>query len=368
LVTGELERAYPVYMEWVQTFPLDVRGHINFSFCALNLGRLDRAVTEAREAVRLLPIPATYGNLLQITLDDNQIEAAKAALREAEQQGIVDPFRIWRHYVAFLQGSQAGMQEQAAWAESTASGDAAMVLYAEANAEAYSGRFRSAEGWFRKAKEKSDRNGYGAIPLGLQEEFAIQEAEVGNRAVAQKLLPGLATESKDRKTRLDLAMLLACVGETEKANELAGALSREYPLDTLAQNYSLPIVRAAVRLQENDPAGAIESLHPTVKYELSIPDTVNSVYPAYLRGLAYLQMGNGALAVPEFQKVLDHPGVVGRFVTGALAQLQLARAQAMFGDKTSAKKSYEAFLDLWKGADLDLPIYRRAKIEYSKLE
>jgi hypothetical protein len=79
-------------------------------------------------------------------------------------------------------------------------------------------------------------------------------------------------------------------------------------------------------------------------------------------------MGKGALAVPEFQKVIDHPGVVGRFVTGALARLQLARAQAMGGDKTAAKKSYEEFFDLWRGADLDLPIYRKAKIEYSKLE
>jgi DNA-binding winged helix-turn-helix (wHTH) protein/tetratricopeptide (TPR) repeat protein len=368
LVTGDLEKAYPVYLEWVQTFPLDVRGHINFSFCALNLGRLDRAVTEAREAVRLLPTPATYGNLIQITAYDDQIEAAQAALHEAEQQGIVDPFRVWRHLIAFLQGSQAGMREQAAWAESTASGDAATVLYAEANAEAYSGRFRSAEGWFGKAKEKSARNAYGAIPLGLQEEFAIQEAEVGKRADAQKLLPALVTESKDRRTRLDLAMLLARVGETEKSEALADVLSRDYPSDTLAQNYSLPIIRAAIRLQKNDPQGAIESLRPTVKYELSIPDTVNSVYPAYLRGLAYLQMGKGTLAAPEFQKVIDHPGVVGRFVTGALARLQLARAQTMGGDKTSAKRSYEEFLDLWKRADLDLPIYRRAKIEYSKLE
>ena len=97
-------------------------------------------------------------------------------------------------------------------------------------------------------------------------------------------------------------MLLARVGETEKANELADTLSREYPLDTLAQNYSLPIIRAAIKLQENDPQGVIESLRPTVKYELSLPDTVNSVYPAYIRGLAYLQMGNGALAIPEFQR------------------------------------------------------------------
>jgi DNA-binding winged helix-turn-helix (wHTH) protein/tetratricopeptide (TPR) repeat protein len=367
LVTGDLEKAYPVYQEWVQTFPLDVRGHINFSFCALNLGRLDRAVTEAREAVRLLPIPATYGNLLQITLDDDQIEAAKSALYEAEQRGIVDPFRVWRHYAAFLQGSQAGMREQAAWAESTASGDASMVLYAEANAEVYSGRFRSAEGWFRRAKEKSARNGYGAIPLGLQEEFAIQEAEVGKRGDAQKLLPGLATESKDRKTRLDLAMLLARVGETEKANELADTLSREYPLDTLTQNYALPIIRAAIKMQKNDPQGAIESLRPTAKYELSLPDTVNSVYPAYLRGLAYLQIGKGALAVPEFQKVIDHPGVVGRFVTGSLARLQLARAQAMSGDKTSARNSYQEFFAIWKDADPDVPVYRQAEAEYSKL-
>jgi DNA-binding winged helix-turn-helix (wHTH) protein/tetratricopeptide (TPR) repeat protein len=368
LVTGDLEKAYPVYLAWVQTFPLDVRGHINFSFCALNLGRLDRAVTEAREAVRLLPAPATYGNLIQITIYDDQIEAAKAALHDAEQQGIVDPFRVWRHLIAFLQGSQAGMREQAAWAESTASGDAATVLYAEANAEAYFGRFRSAEEWFRKAKEKSARNGYGAVPLGLQEEFAIQEAEAGKTADARELLPDLTVESKDRNTRLNLAILLARVGETEKSEALADALSRDYPLDTLAQNYSLPIIRAAIKLQKNDPQDAIESLRPTMKYELSIPDTVNSAYPAYLRGLAYLQMSNGALAVPEFQKVIDHPGVVGRFVTGALARLQLARAQAMFGDKTSAKKSYEEFLDLWKGADPDLPIYHRAKIEYSKLE
>jgi len=368
LVTGELEKSYPIYQEWVQTFPQDVRGRINFSFCALFLGRLDRALPEAREAVRLLPVEATYANLAQITIVDGQLETAKSVLHEAEQQGIVDPFRIWRHLIAFLERDEAGMREQATWAENTASGEAATVLYADANAEAYFGRFQSAAGWLRRAKKKPTENQYGGIPLSLQEEFAIQEAEAGKTADARELLPSLAVESKDRNTRLNLAMLLARVGETEKSEALADALSRDYPLDTLAQNYSLPIIRAAIKLQKNDPQGAIESLRPTVKYELSIPDTVNSVYPAYLRGLAYLQMGKGALAAPEFQKVIDHPGVVGRFVTGALAQLQLARAQAMGGDKASAKKSYEEFLDLWKGADLDLPIYRRAKIEYSKLE
>jgi len=93
----------------------------------------------------------------------------------------------------------------------------------------------------------------------------------------------------------------------------------------------------------------------------------NSVYPAYLRGLAYLQMGNGVLAAPEFQKLLDHPGVVGRFVTGALAQLQFARAQAMAGDKVAARQSYQKFFKLWKDADSDIPIYRKAKAEILQL-
>jgi len=368
LVTGELEKSYPVYQDWVQSFPQDVRGHINFSFCALSLGRLDRAVVEAREAVRLFPADATYANLAQITIVDGQLETAKAVLHEAEQQGNVDPFRLWVHFIAFLERDQAGMREQATWAQNTASGNAAAVLYADANAEAYFGHFQSATGWLRRAEAKSARNSYGVIPLGLQEEFAIQEAETGKIAAAQALLPGLAAGSKDLYTRLSLAMLLAQVGETEKANELADTLSRQHPLDTLAQDYSLPIIRAAIKLQKNDPQGAIESLRPTAKYEFALPDGVNSVYPAYLRGLAYLRMGNGALAAPEFQKVIDHPGIVGRFVTGALAHLQLARARAMSGDKTSAKKSYEAFLDLWKDADPNLPIYRKAKIEYSKLE
>jgi eukaryotic-like serine/threonine-protein kinase len=315
-----------------------------------------------------LPTGATYGNLALSTIVDGQLEAAKAVLHEAAQQGIVDPLRVWRHFIAFLERDQAGMREQATWAENTASGIAATVLYAEANAEAHSGRFQSAAEWFKNAKEKSAEHGYGVIPLGLQEAFAIQEAEAGKIADAQKLLPDLAAKAKDRQTRLDLAMLFARVGEIEEARKLADALAREYPQDTLAQNYSLPIVRAAIRLQENDGAGAIKSLRPTAKYELALPDTVNSVYPAYLRGLAYLQMGNGSLAVPEFQKVIDHPAVVGRFVTGALAWLQLARAQAMSGDKPAAKKSYVKFLDLWKDADPDVPIYRRARIEYSKLK
>src|SRR6202034_3825664 len=129
-------------------------------------------------------------------------------------------------------------------------------------------------------------------------------------------------------------------GNVEQARQLSDALSRDFPLDTLIQNYSLPTVRAAIQLQQNDPAGAIESLRPAVKYDLACPYPFNSLYPAYLRGLAYLRLNNGRLAAQEFQKLMDHPAIIGRFVTGSLARLQLGRAQVMAGDQAAARKSY----------------------------
>jgi hypothetical protein len=122
-----------------------------------------------------------------------------------------------------------------------------------------------------------------------------------------------------------------------------------------------------MKLNTNDPAAAVEILRATVKYELAMPGGFDSLYPVYIRGLAYLQMGEGRLAAAEFQKLLDHPGIIGRYVIGALSHLQIARAQKIAGNETAARKSYEDFLTLWKDADPDLPVYQQAKAEYAKL-
>jgi len=148
---------------------------------------------------------------------------------------------------------------------------------------------------------------------------------------------------------------------------MADALNLDFPLDTLVQNYSLPTIRAAMKSNANDPSGAIAALQPSLKYELSYNWSFNSLYPAYIRGLAYLQLGDGRLAAAEFQKLLDHRGLVGIDVIGALAHLQIARAQKMIGDEASARNRYEDFLALWKDADRDVPIYQQAKAEYAKL-
>jgi len=161
--------------------------------------------------------------------------------------------------------------------------------------------------------------------------------------------------------------VLARAGEIGQAQKLADALGHNFPLDTAVQNYYLPTIRAAMKLHEKDLAGAVEVLRPTVKYDLASPDSFNSLYPAYIRGLAYLQMGEGRLATVEFQKLLDHPGIVGREVIGALSHLQLARAHKLMGNQAAARKSYKDFLTLWKDADSDIPIYQQAKAEYARL-
>src|SRR5262249_24853567 len=122
-----------------------------------------------------------------------------------------------------------------------------------------------------------------------------------------------------------------------------------------------------MRLHVNDAAGVVEALRPTMNYELAYPDEFNSLYPAYIRGLAYLQLGDSHKAAAEFQKLLDHPGLVGRDVIGALSYLQLGRAKRISSDVTAARKSYQEFLTLWKDADPDIPIYRQAKAEYARL-
>jgi tetratricopeptide (TPR) repeat protein len=138
-------------------------------------------------------------------------------------------------------------------------------------------------------------------------------------------------------------------------------------LDTVVQNYCLPMVLAATKQNQHDPAAAVEILRATVKYDFSVAGCFNSLYPAYIRGLAYLQLRQAPLAATEFQKLHDHPGIVGSGVIGPLARLQLGRAYEIMGDHATARRWYEEFLTIWKDADPDIPIYREAKAEYARL-
>jgi tetratricopeptide (TPR) repeat protein len=196
---------------------------------------------------------------------------------------------------------------------------------------------------------------------------ALRFAETGNRRQSQALVTDALRKSQDRIVLTLAALTFARAGNTKESQELVEKLNRLFPSDFTIQAFSLPTTRAAIKLEENDPAAAIEMLRPVAPYDLAISDSFDYAYPAYLRGLAYLQLKKGDLAAAEFRKVLDHSGVVQGFVTGALSILRLARAQVVMHDEEAARKSYEDFLALWKNADPDLPIYKEAKAEYAAL-
>ena len=164
-----------------------------------------------------------------------------------------------------------------------------------------------------------------------------------------------------------VSLSLAAAGDPAQAEELAEELNRQYPTSTLMQNYTLPAIRAMIEIDRKHPANAIAILQPALKYELAM-DSFADVVPAYVRGLAYLQLGDGRKAATEFQKLLDNSGVVVSSVIGALAHLQLARAEKMAGDVDAARTHYQDFLALWKDADPDIPVLKQAKAEYAKLK
>ena len=164
------------------------------------------------------------------------------------------------------------------------------------------------------------------------------------------------------------ALALARAGDSAGARTIAAALSKHSPTDLLLNNYWLPSIRAAIDINQKDPAAAIEALEITRPYEAGgDPITLDTLYPVYLRGQAYLMQRRGSEAVAEFQKILDNRGRVANGALGALAHLQLGKAYALSSETLKARTAYQDFLALWKNADPEIPLLRQAAAEYSRL-
>jgi len=189
---------------------------------------------------------------------------------------------------------------------------------------------------------------------------ALREALFGNSTETRERAADALGLSSSWRVRSVAALAPAFAGDAERARTLADDLANRFPDHTLVQSYDVPTIRAQLALSHDDPAAAIEILHATVPYEVSDGGVL---YPAYVRGQAYLAAHKGEEAAAEFQKILDHRGIVVNEPIGALAHLGLGRAYALSGNKTKAKSAYQDFLVLWKDADLDIPILRQAKSE-----
>ena len=367
-VTGELEKARQTYIAWSESYPSDYVPHHSLGNIYSQLQRWDDAMAEEQEALRLRPdFGVGYANLMASYVRLNRLGEAKALFDEALRRGLDNEWlRQIRYSVAFIEGDQAAMQEQLKWAADKP-GVEDHFLAVLADTEAYYGRLD-------RARELSEQAVDSAVHANKLEtagrwkaDEALREAEVGDTRRAQEMAAEALALSTGKDVTALTALTLARAGEVTRAKKLAEDLDRNFPLATIMQNYTLPTIRAAIDLRNNQPVRAIQTLAIVTPYE-SNSGSLPYFCPAYIRGQAYLALGQGQQAAGEFQKVIDHQGIVTNFVIRALARLQLGRAQVVTGDNQAALKSYQDFLTLWNDADPDIPIYQQAKAEYGRLQ
>jgi eukaryotic-like serine/threonine-protein kinase len=362
-VTGELDKAYPLLIRALELFPRDVFVHTNLSNTLRKLGQLKRAADVEDETARLEPSSLYFAWAAATNISASRLNEARSWLAQAEALKFDSlEMKIQRLKLAFIEGDRAALDRMF---DGESHGPALVVIYHE-QFEAQQGHFHSAERIQLQASQmSSDREGIVSWALVA---LALQNAEAG-RAIQARKVEDQALQSKlGRDMRIVLALSLARSGRTKEAERLVDEASREAPLDTSVQKYLVPTVRAAVKLQQHDPRAAIDLLRGTVQYDLAFTKSFDFLYPAYIRGLAYLESGDGRSAAGEFQKLIDNPGMCWEYITAPLARLQLGRAERLMGDNVAARESYEEFLIIWKDADPDIPIYRQAKAEYAQLK
>ncbi len=364
--TGELEKAVPAYEMWRQTYPRDYPLYVHLGVIYASLGNQEKALEEARESVRLEPNAGTnYEALVADYLSLNRLDEAEAMLKQAEERKLEsEGLLALRYELAFLRGDEAQMAQSAS-AATGKPGTEDVLLAAQADTEAWYGRLKDARELTGRAMTSAELNDAKETAAGYQAEAALREVESGDSAQARADADAAVKLASNRDVHSMAALALARAGDTATAEKLAAELDKNFPLDTLVQKYRLPSIRAAVALQRKDPNRAVELLQGTSAIELG--DTGNLV-PVYLRGEAYLILHDGNRAAAEFQKFVDHRGLIENFPLGALARLGLARADALQGDTAKTKAAYQDFLTLWKDADSDIPILKEAKAEYAKLQ
>jgi DNA-binding winged helix-turn-helix (wHTH) protein/tetratricopeptide (TPR) repeat protein len=369
-VTGDLEHAKEVDELWNQSYLRDEASYGNLGYDYAVVGQYEKAAVLIREALNLNPNNATgYGNLAVIYLFLGRFAEAKAVTAQAFGHKLDGPDQRQVLYALALLGQDGkALDEQAAWGKGQP-GNEDLMLSLEADTEALSGHLDRAREFSQRATETAKRDHLPEQAADWQAEAALREAFAGNTASAKKAAQAALAISSGRDTKSMVA--LAVAGDKAGAGKLAGELENEYPSDTLVNGYWLPAIRATVALKEKKPADAIEALRAAEPNELGQVFAYVDyacLYPAYLRGQAYLAQGQGRAAQTEFQKYLDHRGLVWNCPLASLAHLGLARAYTLQGDTGKARAAYNEFLTLWKNADPDIPILKQAKAEYAKVQ
>src|SRR6202166_815203 len=373
--TGNQEKAQQTCEQWAQIYPREWTPHAFLSgFIYLVLGRYEKAAEEGHKAIDLAPDTYTGYFLLGYNLVylDRPGEA-EDVLRRASERKMEAPFLSHLRFdLAFLKGDSTGMQREVAEAQGKP-GAEDWMSDRQAFALAYTGHLQEARRWSHRASDLARQAGHRERAALFETRAALWEAFFGDAPVAKRTAKDALALAENREVRYGAALALAMSSDASQAQSLANDLERDFPEDTSVRFYYLPSVRASLALNHGDPSKAIEFLQIAVPYDLGMPRSATfayfgALYPVYVRGQAYLAAHQGAEAAREFQKIVDHRGITVGDAFGALAHLGLARAYAMQGETAKARKKYQDFLTLWKDADSEIPILKKAKVDYAKLQ
>jgi serine/threonine protein kinase/tetratricopeptide (TPR) repeat protein len=373
--TGNQEKAQQTCEAWAQSYPREPMPHHFLSgFIDLVLGRYEKAAEESRKAIELAPDSYIgYFHLGYNLVYLDRPAEAEDALRRTSERKMEAPFlSLLRFDLAFLKGDSAGMQREVAAAQGKPDTED-WISDRQAFALAYTGHLQEATRWSRRASDLAQQAGHRERAALFETKAALREAFFGNAPFAERTAKDALALAKNREVRYGAALALAMSGDASQAQSLANDLERDFPEDTSVRFNYLPAVHATLALEHGHPAKAIEVLQANVPYDLSSPRSATfayfgALYPVYVRGQAYLAARQGAEAAREFQKIVDHQGITVGDPIGVLAHLGMARAYAMQGEAAKARKKYQDFLTLWKDADSEIPILKKANVEYAKLQ
>jgi eukaryotic-like serine/threonine-protein kinase len=367
---GDLTKARRSAEVGAQTYPRDLFCSSLGSFSSV-LGQYETGLKDHLQALRLAPNdPIAYRNVAFIYLLLNRVEEAEATGKEAHAKGLDSRLAPVLYGTAFYRDDTSEMARQAASATGKAD-DGELLLAMQADTAAYFGHLRKAREFSRQAADSARRAGEKETAAGYYAVSALREALFGNADRAREQATLAKGRASGRDMDYGLALALAFTGEARRAQALADDFGKRFPEATIVQFNYLPTLRARIALLHSNPQQALDSLQAAVPYELGLPALSfynwPNLYPVYVRGEAYLAAHQGHEAATEFQKILDHRGIVLNEPIGALTHLQLGRAFAMQGDTAKARAAYQDFLTLWKDADPDVAILTQAKAEYAKL-
>ncbi|MGA2648170.1 MAG: tetratricopeptide repeat protein [Candidatus Sulfotelmatobacter sp.] len=381
--TGELDKAAQTLQEMIESYPRRAGAYNSLGLVFGEQGQYEKAMENAKQAVRIEPDQLVdYENLANFALAFQRLDEARQIIHEGQAQK-ADDFILHNalYALAFLGSDSAAMVEQRQWFAGKPEENFGLALASDT--EAYGGHLGKARELTKRAVDsavRADSKETGAI---WQANAALQQAAYGNATEArQSAAEAFKLVPTSQGVEVEAALAFAMAGDTARAESLAQDLGKRFPLDTQMQSLWLPAIQAQLALDRKSSASALTFLQaaasPIELGQISFVTNISCLYPTYVRGEAYLAAGQGSAAAAEFQKILDHSGIVWNCWTGALAHLGVARANALQAKNSQgadadaarvrALAAYKDFLSLWKDADPDIPILKHAKAEYAKLQ